>query len=268
MRYHLSIKTLIATGALVLAASPWGWAADMAAKAYPIKDVAELAAGGNLQLDIRQTGSEYLRIEALPEVLERVKVEQEGARLKITVKHKDGVFNWFKGNNDQVQVVLQVKQLNRVELSGAANANLGPLQVANFHYEASGAANGKMEAITTGKLAFGLSGASNLHIQNLEAKQLWVNLSGASNLEVKQGGKGDAIKADASGASNLRARALRVAKAELDASGASHIDISVSDELDAEATGASSINYYGAPKAKTHSSGAGHVNAREADEQR
>jgi hypothetical protein len=242
--------------------SPVGMAADRVAQVYPVKDFTEVSVGGNTLLEVTQDGTEYLRVEASPEVMQRVKVDLSGKRLTLGVKHKGGFFNWFDHGDEQVRFILRVKHLTFVELSGAARGRFSDFQEDHFVIHASGAAGAEFAALNAQYFAVQLSGASNLSIGSVNSKQQDFDLSGASNLEIKQASNVGEFKADLSGASNMRARALKAGEADVGASGASHIEISVSGTLDAEASGASSIDYYGNPKAQTDSSGASHINAR------
>ena len=242
--------------------SPVTMAADRVAQVYPVKDFTEVSVGGNALLEVTQDGTEYLRVEATPEVMQRVKVDLSGKRLTLGVKHKGGFFNWFEQGNEQVRFILRVKQLTFVELSGAARGRFSDFQEDNFMLHASGAAGAEFSVLNAQYFAVQLSGASNLSIGSVNSKQQDFGLSGASNLEIKQPSNVGELKADLSGASNMRARPLKAGEADVGASGASHIEISVSELLEADASGASSIDYYGNPQAQTDSSGASHINAR------
>jgi hypothetical protein len=107
------------------------------------------------------------------------------------------------------------------------------------------------------------SGASDIFVQGLiKGEQLNIVLSGASdftgkvelnNLHIEQSGASDAIisgttanlKVRSSGASDLKGFALFAENCDAHASGASDIKITVTKELNASASGASSVHYKG-----------------------
>jgi len=237
--------------------------ANVVAKEYPVKDFSELVVSGETELEVSQTGKEYLRIEADAEVMEHVKVDQSGKRVSVWAKKSGNFFSWF-GNHDsmRIKVIVHVKDLEYLELSGASNATVGDLKTKSLYLGASGAANGNFSNLNANYLKGNLSGAANLRFDTINSLEQEFELSGAANLDIKTTSSTAKLKAGASGASNIRAKNLTANSAELDASGASHIDVSVKDELDAEASGASSINYYGNPQANTQATGASSVNAR------
>lgn len=241
--------------------SSWSLA-EVVAKEYPVKNFSEFVIAGETQVEISQTGQEYLRIEADSEVMEQVKVDQTGKRVSVHARKKNGnFFNWFNSEGMRIRVILQVKSLEYLELSGAANAEVSDLKAAKLSLDLSGAANANFTSLNADNLKTDLSGAANLRFNTLNSQEQSFHLSGASNLDVKSSSSTSKLYAEASGASNFRAKSLTAKQANLHASGASHIDVSVTEDLEAEASGASSINYHGNPKANTRATGASNVNA-------
>jgi hypothetical protein len=237
--------------------------AEVVAKEYPVKDFSEFVASGESEIEISQTGKEYLRIEADAEVMKYVKVDQTGKRVSVWAKKDGNFFNWFKGDIAKIKVILHVNKLEFLELSGAANAKVNDLSANELELDLSGAANADFTQLQVTKLDLDSSGAANARIDTIKAGSVSLELSGAANFDVKAESSVDQLHARVSGASNVRAVKLNAKHAYLDASGASHIDVSVTDEIKAEASGASSINYRGAPKAKTRATGASSINGQD-----
>lgn len=254
------LKTIIP--ALVLSLFASAALAETVAKIYPVKDFSEFVAGGGTKIEITQDGTEYLRVEADAEVMKRVKVDQTGKRVSVWVKSDNNFLNWFGHGEGQVRIVLKVKHLEYLELSGGAQAKVGDLQEDKLAVSNSGAASAEFASINAAEFHLDLSGAANAHIGSVNSQKQDFDLSGAANLEIKSASNTQSLSADVSGASNLRAKLLTAKNAKVEASGASHIELTVTDELVAGASGASSVNYYGNPKANTDSSGASHINAK------
>jgi hypothetical protein len=236
--------------------------AETVAKTYPVKDFSEFVAGGGTKIEITQDGTEYLRVEADAEVMKRVKVDQTGKRVSVWVKSDSNFFNWFGHGEGQVRVVLKVKHLEYLELSGGAQAKVGDLQEDKLSVSNSGAANAEFEDVNAAELRLDLSGAANVRIGSVNSQKQNFDLSGAANVEIKGESNTQSLTADVSGASNLRAKLLTAKNAKVDASGASHIELTVTEQLHADASGASNVSYYGNPKASTDSSGASHITAK------
>jgi len=258
----MNIRTVLLLSSLWVVA-PFAQAAEWIAQEYPVKNVNEIHVGGGAVIEITQSDSEYLRVEADPEVMKRVSVDLTGGRLTLGVKSKSGgLFKWFNSDNDKLRFVVRVKALKLLELSGAAHAAVAPLNQPNFVFEASGASHAVFDGLEGKVVVIDLSGASHAVVERIHVAQQTYGLSGAANLTINQESSADQTKANVSGASNLHAKPLKSKSVDVEASGASNIDISAIDTITAEATGASNINYYGKPAAKTEASGAGHVNAK------
>ena len=100
-----------------------------------------------------------------------------------------------------------------------------------------------------------LSGASTADVSAVKTDSLKLDASGASKIKVD--GEVKSLGAVASGASGIDAENLKTEKAKAKASGASNVIVSPVDELDADASGASSIIYMVEPKnLKQNASGA------------
>jgi hypothetical protein len=92
------------------------------------------------------------------------------------------------------------------------------------------------------------SSASNasLEVQTITSE---INLSGASNATLK--GKVGNNTIESSGASDFNGQAYLSKSTQVNCSGASSIEVYCTDSLEASATGASSIRYWGNPQYKT-----------------
>jgi Putative auto-transporter adhesin, head GIN domain len=91
-----------------------------------------------------------------------------------------------------------------------------------------------------------VSGASKVNAQNIKTEKFTLDVSGASKIELS--GEANNLTIDSSGASKINAENLKVANANVDVSGASHITVNATEEVRAEASGASKVNYVGEPK--------------------
>lgn len=91
-----------------------------------------------------------------------------------------------------------------------------------------------------------ISGASNAVVANVKGDEIDLKASGASKIKIT--GEAKSVKTDASGASTIDAESLSTENAEADSSGASTIIVAPTGDLNAKASGASSVYYTGEPK--------------------
>jgi len=119
----------------------------------------------------------------------------------------------------------------------------------------------KVKASTPSLKAYHGSGATTAKIEGLKADAFNLHLSGASNCTID--GTADKLVVECAGASNVKAAKLVAKSAKVNVSGASSVDVNASDELNADASGASSIRYSGNPASlKKGTSGASSIKAK------
>ena len=94
--------------------------------------------------------------------------------------------------------------------------------------------------------ALDLTGATTANVTGVKADELKIDATGAA--KVKINGEAKTLKVKAVGASSVDAENLKTEKAEVESVGASSITVAASEELKADATGASSVIYIGDPK--------------------
>ncbi len=145
---------------------------------------------------------------------------------------------WRNWGNNKIKAYVTFTSLKKIEASGACNIKTAGLLKLN-------------------DLKIELSGASDFSGE-IEATNLVISLSGASDLKLK--GTAEKLAINSNGASSAKAYDLKSDYCKIDASGASSVQITVNKEVNAKASGASSINYRGDAVAKDFtSSGASSV---------
>ncbi len=91
-----------------------------------------------------------------------------------------------------------------------------------------------------------VSGVSKLTAVEIKTESLKLDVSGASRVEIS--GQARDLKIEASGASKINTENLKVANADVDISGATFVTVNATEEVKADASGASRVNYVGEPK--------------------
>ena len=94
--------------------------------------------------------------------------------------------------------------------------------------------------------ALDVSGASGATVSNVKTDSLKLEASGASKIKID--GEANSLESEATGASKIDAEGLKVENADVEANGASNTTVSATNELKANASGASTIYYTGEPK--------------------
>lgn len=177
---------------------------------------------GAIDLYISQGNEEGVAISASSdEIKQRIKTEVKGTTLHIYFDARG--LNWKAWGNHKMKAYVTFKTLNRLEASGACNIRI-------------------TEMIRQTELILELSGASDFSGE-IAVSKLRLDASGASNAKIS-GSATDAVL-NASGACNIKAYDLKTDMCKADGSGASNIRISVEKELNAQASGGSTIYFRG-----------------------
>ena len=181
-------------------------------------------------LVIEQGDTESLTIDAEPRVLRRIETVVGGDTLYI---RPDRGFT----TRDPIIFSLTVDDLNGIELSGAGQV--------------------QMERLETDDFGLNVSGAGSVTIEELIAETLDVEATG--NASITLGGTVDSQTVTFGQAGTYDAANLESRVATVSVDGAAQAIVNVSESLDASASGASSIVYYGDPAVSESTSGVGSV---------
>ena len=183
-------------------------------------DFTGIKAGGAFEIILTQ-GNTSVKIEAEQKTMNKIKTEVKNGMLNI---YTDGKTE----NNGHVKIYVSVKELRKIDISGAAKLQ-------------------GESVFTSEKITLISSGAARIDI-GIKASELAITASGASSVDVK--GSVSMLEANISGASSLRAYDVAANTVSVEASGASSAKVNAGKEITAEASGASSINYKGEPGTK------------------
>jgi hypothetical protein len=187
-----------------------------------------LEVSGAFEVYLVQGSQEEVIIEADDDLIDRIVTKVSGDELEIYVK---GTVRSFK----KMKAYITFRELSEIEISGAVQLAGG-------------------NAMQFDRLDLDLSGACDVQL-DMEANKLNLDLSGASKLELN--GTVDQIDADCSGASKIYLEGLKARSVYFESSGASTAVLWVTDYLNIEGSGASTIRYKGEPKTlNVESSGA------------
>ena len=177
---------------------------------------------GAIDLYLSQGTEDAVAISAnTDEIKARIKTEVRSGTLHIYFDGKG--LNWKIWGNNKMKAYVTFKTLNRLEASGACNVKA-------------------TETIRQSELKMEMSGASDF-TGDVVAGKLRLGASGASNIKIS--GTAENTTVDASGACTIKAYDLKTDMCKIDASGASNVRITVNKELNATASGGSTIFYKG-----------------------
>lgn len=189
----------------------------------------EISAGGIFDVVLTQGEQTTLQLEGEENILPYVKVIVKGDKLWISMNP-----DYEYKINREIKVSITLPKLRGIDASGASKFRSTNVFNNSDEFEMDG------------------SGAAEISLQ-LVASNLEVDLSGASNVTLS--GSAAHVEIHLSGASDFEGETFRTEETEVRTSGASSIDISASKTLDIEASGSSTVHYYGDAEITSTSSG-------------
>ena len=207
---------------------------------------------GELPRDVRRRieGGIRNQVRAYVSMLDLTELTMSGAS-KLTVK---GDFSSRKDFRLQLSGATEVRGLNvkgsdaNLDLSGASKLEMGG-KFDKLTVRGSGSIHG-IVVIDAKTVDLNLSGASKLSMKG-KYGALTLRGSGAANTEIV--GSIEDLDASCSAAAKLSAAQAPVRRAVISFSGASNGTIDVRDELSVNLSGASALNYHGAPSLRIKS---------------
>lgn len=173
---------------------------------------------------ITQGNEEAVAVSASkPEYREKIITSVEKGVLTIRFDDDKKFLRGWNRDRQKLKAYISVKKLEQLTVSGACDVYME-------------------EELDADELIMNFSGASDLK-GKINAKMLVVTLSGASNITLS--GTAETAKIEASGASDFKGFDLLTSFCDAKASGASSVSITVQKELNASASGASSVHFKG-----------------------
>ncbi|MGD8415646.1 MAG: head GIN domain-containing protein [Pseudomonadales bacterium] len=241
-----------------LALVPIAWAAPAVAEA-PVSEVRDvhgfhaLSIAGSGEVTARRGAREQVRVEALPDVLERIVTEVDDGVLKIY--HKPGLRFWEREGPVRIDITYVV--LDGMDLSGSARVTTDALAAESFTVEISGSARVDVEAIRAQALRVQVTGSGSLTSSGLEAERAEVTVSGSGHVTLA--GSVDTEHVSVLGSGEVDNGALKSRDASALVSGSGRISLWVEDSLDAKIGGSGDIEYRGDPTVHRQISGSGEL---------
>jgi hypothetical protein len=185
---------------------------------------------GAYSVYVKQDSIQSVSVEADENLLPLITTKVENNKLVIDNKKN------IHGSKD-LKIYISVAECDDISISGDVEFN----------------SDGKIKAK---EMDVDISGMGNLNMI-VELQSLSIECSGSGNLNLS--GTAENVNADLSGASDISAYYLLTKYFKLSSSGAGKANINVSEKLDIDISGASTVNYKGNPSINQNISGVGKV---------
>ncbi|SDX33777.1 PspC domain-containing protein [Hymenobacter psychrophilus] len=194
-------------------------------RSYSDSDFDHVSVAGPYRLVVRPGSSYSIKAAGSDEALRQLVVKRDGNELVIKPRNRS-VFRLgsFSSEASRVLITMELPVLNQLELVGGARA--------------------RVSGFSTGDLQVEQAGGSQL---TLDGKFNELNMDLAGGCRAALRGSADQLSIDGAGACEVIAPGFTARRANIDVVGASKVRLRVTEELEADATGASVVEYSGSP---------------------
>jgi hypothetical protein len=200
-----------------------------ATRTIDLSGVTSVVAGANFVVHLGVGGPAQATVTMDDNLTDRVEAAVTGDQLRLGIKPGMSV------RDATLSAEVTIGQIGRLATSGASRVILNP-------------------TLTSPALQLVVSGASAV-TGPVTVDQLQATVSGAGNVALS--GQVQDLQINAAGASQLPLADLTARRVDAELSGASHVTVTVTDTLAAQAAGASTLRYRGAPRiTRSQTSGA------------
>jgi len=209
------LLVVIAVSIRVTAPAAPVFSGERASPTYDYANFDGIEISGQWQVTIERGDAWRVAIDAPAELVDTLRVEQDGDRLELDI---DGE-RWFGGfgrDNDGPEATITMPALESITLSGASQVSFSGFDGDRLSIVSSGASEVRATAGRFDTLSLELSGAGNADLDEISVTNADVSASGAANITLNMAG--GRLTGDMSGAGNLAYRGT-VSEQSIDTSG-------------------------------------------------
>lgn len=270
--FVVALLAVVLAGCQVISEGTIRGSGNVEIETREVGDFARVSVCCGMQLVFTQADETSLAIEAEDNLLPRIDDRMNGDTLVIEFDQSSSTSFSYQATRP-VRVIVSGPTIHGFRVSGSGRVEAGNLSTeADFDLELSGGSQGVLQNLSAGTLTAELSGGSSLEMDELRAGQVTLDFSGGSRGQLATL-SGDRLAVGLSGNSRLSVAGGEVATQRLDLSGGSEYQagdllsdtteigaggqatIWVQRSLQADLSGGSSVEYYGAPSVNEDLSG-------------
>lgn len=209
---------------------------NIVSESRSVKGFKAVSVGGSGTIHITQGDTESLEVKADDNLLPYLRTEVEGEHLKIW---------WNRGNlrfSTGPVYTLEVRRLEKLDLSGSLHAEMDRLTTENFEGR--------------------ISGSGKIQLGRLKAGDVRLRISGSGDVSLDEGIV-DSLDLSISGSGNARTAGVEAGKVEVSISGSGNAEVHAINSLDANVSGSGNVSYLGSPRVNSSVSGSGRVRSKQ-----
>ncbi|PTQ95637.1 putative autotransporter adhesin-like protein [Mucilaginibacter yixingensis] len=189
-----------------------------------------ISSSTSCDLVITQGGTESVKVDASPKVIDNIITEVRDGELRIYMKKGFHWDNFF--NHGKMIIYISVRNISGISMSGAGDVSF-------------------KSGLKADRLALNISGSGDFD-GRVDVNLLTTQISGSGDIQLR--GRATNCSVKTSGSGDFDGRDLSTASANVSTSGSGDVSIRVSENLMAHSSGSGDIHYAGSPKSVMKSS--------------
>ena len=239
---RISSTIMLASGAVALAGCNVSVGSDSGSaveRAFPVGGFTGIAVAGPYDGAVHTGAAPSVRARGGEDALDRLQVEVEDGRLKITPKEHFSLFGWgFWRRHDEVSLTVTVPMLDRAALAGAGTISIDEVTGARFEGKVAGSGNLNLAVVDVGDLELAVAGSG----------------------DARAAGKAKSVRYKIAGAGDIHAADLTAEHADVASAGAGSVAGRATATAQIKTAGAGDVTITGGAKCSVSKAGAGNVN--------
>lgn len=232
----------VATCALAMTACSLSYsdeAGNATDRSFPVGAFTGIAVAGPYEVTVHTGAAPSVRARGSEDALDRLKVEVEDGRLKITSERHFSLFGWgFWRSHDKVSLNVTVPLLDRAAIAGAGGISIDRVTGARFE----------------GKIA----GSGDLNLAAVDAGEIELAIAGSG--DVRAAGKAKNVRYKIAGAGDIHAADLTAENAEVSIAGSGSVAGRATATAAIKIAGSGDVTITGGAKCTVSKAGVGNVN--------
>jgi hypothetical protein len=203
---------------------------------YQVGNFTALDAAGPFDVTVQTGAKPSVHVEGNQALVDKLKVEVDGDRLKIRPEREKGWFSW-NSVHGKARIMVTVPELRAASLAGAGGIHIDKVQGDSFEGSIAGSGDLNIQSIAVGHLKIGIAGSGSM--------------SGT--------GKAQSADNDIAGSGSVNGSAINSEELKVSIAGSGDVKVHATRAAQVDIMGAGDVEVTGGAKCSVNKMGAGNV---------